>query len=412
MKNIVVIGAGPAGMMAAIIAARDPKNSVTILERNNICGMKLNITGKGRCNVTNDCDVETLLRNTPRNGKFLNSAYNNFTPADTKAFFELLGVALKTERGERVFPVSDRAKDISGALRTCIEHENIKLVQTRARRILVKNGKICGVAGGNDRVYDADSVILATGGMSYPKTGSSGDGYAIVKQFDHTTTDLVGSLVSLKAEGDDPEKLEGLSLKNIGVTFVNGKGKKLYSDFGEMVFTSDGVSGPVILSASSHICRLVGAGDITLSIDLKPALERATLDKRLLRDFEENLNRDFANSLSALLPSKLIPVIIERSGILPTKKVNSITKEERAALIEAMKVFTLKIRATGSIDEAIVTSGGISVREIDPKTMQSKLLPGLFFAGEVIDVDAYTGGFNLQIAWSTGFAAGMAQHEI
>lgn len=396
-------------MMAAIIAARDPSNSVSLIERNKIVGVKLNITGKGRCNVTNDCSVETLLKSTPRNGRFLFSAFNNFSAQDTKEFFESLGVRLKTERGERVFPESDSAKEITGVLRTCIERAKINIIQTRAKQILVRDGAVCAVVGGNEKTYDADRVIIATGGKSYPKAGSSGDGYMMAQQLGHTITELVPSLVALKAKGTDPKKLEGLALKNIAITLQNAKGKKLYTDFGEMIFTADGVSGPVVLSASAHICRQIRDGGIRLSIDLKPALERETLDKRLLRDFEQNINRDFANSLSALLPSKIIPVIIERCKISPDKKVNSITREERCALVETMKNFTFEICGAGSIDDAIITSGGIDVREIDPKTMQSKLVSGLYFAGEIIDVDAYTGGFNLQIAWATGFAAGMAQ---
>ena len=391
-------------MMCAALAAENKENKVTLIERNKILGIKLNITGKGRCNLTNDTDEDGLLKNTVTNGRFLYSAYSAFTPADVKEYFEKLGVPLKTERGDRVFPQSDRAKDISGALITKLKRSGVNIVQARALEILTEEGAVKGVKtdGG---IHESDRVILATGGLSYPKTGSSGDGFKMAEKLGHTVTPCRPSLVALRLKGDVPKKLEGLSLKNIKAVLKDGKGKKLYDDFGEMLFTSNGVSGPVILSMSAHI---KGREDLTLTVDLKPALDEKTLDKRILRDFEENINRDFSNSLGALLPSKLIPVIIELSGIPPFKKVHEITKKEREGLVSLLKGLTFDISGVCGYDEAVVTQGGISVKEINPKTMESKIVKGLYFAGEIIDVDAYTGGFNLQIAWSTAYLASKA----
>ena len=402
--KITVIGGGAAGMMCAALAAENKENKVTLIERNKILGIKLNITGKGRCNLTNDTDEDGLLKNTVTNGRFLYSAYSAFTPADVKEYFEKLGVPLKTERGDRVFPQSDRAKDISGALITKLKRSGVNIVQARALEILTDEGAVKGVKtdGG---IYESDRVILATGGLSYPKTGSSGDGFKMAEKLGHTVTPCRPSLVALRLKGDVPKKLEGLSLKNIKAVLKDGKGKKLYDDFGEMLFTSNGVSGPVILSMSAHI---KGREDLTLTVDLKPALDEKTLDKRILRDFEENINRDFSNSLGALLPSKLIPVIIELSGIPPFKKVHEITKKEREGLVSLLKGLTFDILGVCGYEEAVVTQGGISVKEINPKTMESKIVKGLYFAGEIIDVDAYTGGFNLQIAWSTAYLASKA----
>ena len=402
--KITVIGGGAAGMMCAALAAENKENKVTLIERNKILGIKLNITGKGRCNLTNDTDEDGLLKNTVTNGRFLYSAYSAFTPADVKEYFEKLGVPLKTERGDRVFPQSDRAKDISGALITKLKRSGVNIVQARALEILTEEGAVKGVKtdGG---IYESDRVILATGGLSYPKTGSSGDGFKMAEKLGHTVTPCRPSLVALRLKGDVPKKLEGLSLKNIKAVLKDGKGKKLYDDFGEMLFTSNGVSGPVILSMSAHI---KGREDLTLTVDLKPALDEKTLDKRILRDFEENINRDFSNSLGALLPSKLIPVIIELSGIPPFKKVHEITKKEREGLVSLLKGLTFDILGVCGYEEAVVTQGGISVKEINPKTMESKIVKGLYFAGEIIDVDAYTGGFNLQIAWSTAYLASKA----
>lgn len=391
-------------MMCAALAAENKQNKVTLIERNKILGIKLNITGKGRCNLTNDTDEDGLLKNTVTNGRFLYSAYSAFTPADVKEYFEKLGVPLKTERGDRVFPQSDRAKDISGALITKLKRSGVNIVQARALEILTEEDAVKGVKtdGG---IYESDRVILATGGLSYPKTGSSGDGFKMAEKLGHTVTPCRPSLVALRLKGDVPKKLEGLSLKNIKAVLKDGKGKKLYDDFGEMLFTSNGVSGPVILSMSAHI---KGREDLTLTVDLKPALDEKTLDKRILRDFEENINRDFSNSLGALLPSKLIPVIIELSGIPPFKKVHEITKKEREGLVSLLKGLTFDILGVCGYEEAVVTQGGISVKEINPKTMESKIVKGLYFAGEIIDVDAYTGGFNLQIAWSTAYLASKA----
>ena len=402
--KITVIGGGAAGMMCAALAAENKENKVTLIERNKILGIKLNITGKGRCNLTNDTDEDGLLKNTVTNGRFLYSAYSAFTPADVKEYFEKLGVPLKTERGDRVFPQSDRAKDISGALITKLKRSGVNIVQARALEILTEEGAVKGVKtdGG---IHESDRVILATGGLSYPKTGSSGDGFKMAEKLGHTVTPCRPSLVALRLKGDVPKKLEGLSLKNIKAVLKDGKGKKLYDDFGEMLFTSNGVSGPVILSMSAHI---KGREDLTLTVDLKPALDEKTLDKRILRDFEENINRDFSNSLGALLPSKLIPVIIELSGIPPFKKVHEITKKEREGLVSLLKGLTFDILGVCGYEEAVVTQGGISVKEINPKTMESKIVKGLYFAGEIIDVDAYTGGFNLQIAWSTAYLASKA----
>lgn len=402
--EIVVIGGGAAGMMAAIMAAGFPQNKVTLLERNQFLGVKLNITGKGRCNLTNNCPTEDLMQNTVSNPRFLYSAYNALSPQDLMDFFEELGVPLKTERGNRVFPQSDRAKDISGALKAKMDKLGVVVRQGRANAILAENGAVSGVQA--DRmVLPADRVILATGGLSYPKTGSSGDGYDMVKKLGHTVMPCVPSLVSLTLEGSEPRQLEGLSLRNIAVTLTKG-GKKSYQDFGELLFTEKGVSGPVVLSASAHYN---GEQEVMLSIDLKPALDFETLDKRVLRDFEENINRNFKSSLGGLLPVRLIGVIIARSGIAPDKKVHEITKEERQRFVRLLKDFSFTVTGTGGYQEAVVTRGGIAVKEINPKTMESKLVSGLYFAGEIMDVDAYTGGFNLQIAFSTAYLAGLSQ---
>ncbi len=404
--DIAIIGGGAAGLMAAYHAAQNGAR-VTIYERNDRPGIKLNLTGKGRCNVTNDTTLEGLIANTPQNGKFLYSAFSAYTPQDVMQTFAALGAELKTERGQRVFPVSDRAKDITAALQRGLRERDVRIVRARICEIVRDaQGHVCALIGQDGVRYTADRVILATGGKSYPKTGSSGDGYALAQALGHTVTTLRPSLVALRAEGDIPARLEGLSLRNVRITLSRG-GKVRYTDFGELVFTRDGLSGPVILSGSAH---LRGARDFPakLDIDLKPALDAETLDARLLRDFSENLNRDFSNALSALLPSKLIPVVIELSGIAPNRKVHTITRTERKTLLQLLKCLSFTITATGPFSDAIITSGGISVKEVDPKTMQSKLVPGLYFAGEVLDVDAYTGGFNLQIAWSTAFCAAQA----
>ncbi len=404
MKNIVVIGGGAAGLMAAI-ASVAKGNKVTVLEKNERVGRKLMITGKGRCNVCNNCDVDTLIANIPKNAKFLYSAFSALSPSDLMNFFEEQKVALKTERGNRVFPVSDKAVDIVDALYK-VANKNATILTATANEILFDNDKVTGVLLENGDIIPANSVILATGGMSYPLTGSTGDGYKMAKNLGHTVTELKPSLVPLTIHEGFCTKLAGLSLKNVTLNvFEEGKKKPLFSEMGEMLFTHFGISGPLVLSASSHI-RYIGKKNYTAFIDLKPALTAEQLDNRILRDFSEEQNKDFSNSLGKLLPKSLIPVIVKLSGIDGSKKVNQISKEERNTLCGLLKALPLHITGFRPIEEAIITSGGISVKEIDPKTMQSKLVNGLFFAGEIIDVDAYTGGFNLQIAFSTGFMAG------
>ncbi len=402
--KIAVVGGGASGMTAAYFASLSGAD-VTLFEKKPFCGCKLNITGKGRCNLTNNCSVDELIKNAVRNGRFLYSALSDFNSQDTMAFFEKAGVPLKTERGNRVFPVSDNAKDVSGALKTLMHRSGVKICYSRVTDIFFEKGKVTALNADGKR-FDFDRIILATGGLSYPKTGSDGDGYIFAEKAGHTVTELSPSLVPLYAEGDIPARLEGLSLKNVSVS-VFKNGKKVYSDFGEMLFTSSGVSGPIILSASSRLGRK-DTFPYDLTIDLKPALDNETLDKRILSDFSEFINRDFQNSLSKLLPSKIIPVIIELSGISPSKKINAITKTEREKLVSLLKNFPLKITGFYPIEEAIVTSGGVSVKEIDPKTMQSKKVKGLYFCGEIIDIDSYTGGFNLQSAWATGHTAGVS----
>ncbi len=404
--NIVVVGGGAAGMMAAVSAA-ERGAAVTLLEPNERLGKKLNITGKGRCNVTNDAGLETLLANTPKNGKFLYSAFSRFDGRDAIAFFEQMGVPLKTERGNRVFPVSDRAFDVSGALERRLKALNVSLVRDRAVTLEITDGTICGVKG-EKRCYPADAVILATGGVSYPATGSTGEGHRMAAEAGHTVTPLRGSLVPLRDFGVG-RRLQGLSLRNVGLTVFEND-KKIYTDFGELLFTHFGVSGPLILSASAHM-RNFEKKAYRLEIDLKPALDDATLDKRLLADFSKYANSDFCNALDDLLPQKLIPVMVEWSEIPPHQKVHDLKKEQRRGLLQLFKHFPVAIAGPCPVTDAIVTSGGVKVGEIDPKTMASKLVKGLYFAGELIDVDAYTGGFNLQIAWATGRAAGISAAE-
>ena len=406
-KEIVVVGGGAAGMMAAISAAEKGAH-VTLLEPNERLGKKLNITGKGRCNVTNDAGLEELLANTPKNGKFLYSAFSRFDGRDAKAFFEGLGVPLKTERGNRVFPVSDRAFDISGALERRLKALKVVLRRDRAVSLDIRDGVVCGVRG-EKGTYPANAVILATGGVSYPTTGSTGEGHRMAAEAGHTVTPLQGSLVPLREQGHDCARMQGLSLRNVGLTVFEND-KKIYSDFGEMLFTHFGLSGPLILSASSHMRRFEKKS-YRIEIDLKPALDEQQLDKRLLSDFAKYANSDFCNALDDLLPQKLIPVVVERSGIPPHQKVHEITREQRKELLRILKHFSVAIAGPCPVTDAIVTSGGVKVGEIDPKTMESKIVKGLYFAGELIDVDAYTGGFNLQIAWATGRAAGFAAAE-
>ena len=403
-KEIVVVGGGPAGMMAAICASEQGAH-VTLLEPNERLGKKLNITGKGRCNVTNNAELETLLANTPKNGKFLYSAFSRFDGRDTMAFFEKLGVPLKTERGNRVFPVSDRAFDISGALERRLKQLKVVLVRDRAVRLTITDGVICGVQG-ERKAYPAEAVVLATGGVSYPATGSTGEGHRMAAEAGHTVTPLQGSLVPLREKGNRCARMQGLSLRNVNLTVFENN-KKIYTDFGEMLFTHFGVSGPLVLSASAHM-RHFEKKTYRLEIDLKPALDEQTLDKRLLSDFEKHANSDFCNALNDLLPQKLIPVLVELTGIPEHQKVHDITKEQRRTLLTFLKHFPVEIAGLRPVTDAIITSGGVKVGEINPTTMESKVVKELYFAGELIDVDAYTGGFNLQIAWATGRAAGIA----
>ena len=398
----IIIGGGPAGMFAAITAAqRDQK--VLLLERNDRLGKKLLITGKGRCNVTNNCSVDEVLKNVPRNGRFLYSTLNACPPAKVMDFFATAGCALKTERGNRVFPVSDRSQTVLEALQREMRRSGVEIRTDRVREILTVDGAVSGVRGQN-ATYGCGWVILATGGLSYPTTGSTGDGYAMAEHLGHTIVPAQGSLVPLETPGPDAPDMQGLSLRNVDVKLLDAKGKKLFTDFGELLFTHFGVSGPTVLSASAHLkgegCRLV--------IDLKPALDEGKLDSRVLRDLELYKNRSMENALTDLLPRSMIPVVLRRAGIDPAMQANSLTKQQRRSLVELLKAFSLTVTGKRPVAEAIITSGGVKVGEIDPKTMQSKIVPGLYFAGEIIDCDAYTGGFNLQIAWSTAYAAGCA----
>ena len=402
--GVAVIGGGAAGLMAAYSAARYGAK-VTLFERNDRCGRKLAITGKGRCNVTNDCSVEELLQNVPTNPRFLYSALGRFDTSDTKAFFEERGVALKVERGRRVFPVSDRAEDIVRALVGACKEMGVNICYERVTSLRIENGELLGL-NTEKNSYDADAVIICTGGKSYPRTGSDGDGYALARSAGHTVTPLLPSLVPICSESKLCPSLQGLSLKNVSLSIVRKQdGKEVYSDFGEMMFTHFGLTGPMILSASAHIPD-ISEGKYEARINLKPALDEKTLDARIISDFSKYSNKDFLNALGDLLPQKLIPVIVSLSGIDARKKVNSITKEERRALCEVIRCLRIPLSRFRPINEAIITKGGVSVKEISPKTMESKLCRGLYFAGEVIDVDAYTGGYNLQIAFSTAVLAG------
>ena len=403
-RRVAVIGAGAAGMMAAITAA-EAGAAVTLFERNDRVGKKLRITGKGRCNVTNNCDNNEFLSNVPTNPRFLYASLSRFSTADTMAFFEDAGVPLKTERGKRVFPVSDRAADIVSAMERRCREVGVKIVHQRVRGLNIENGCIVGVrCGDSDEKFDA--VIICTGGRSYSMTGSDGDGYRFAAEAGHTVTPLHPSLVPIVAEGKLCASLQGLSLRNVSLTIkMTQSGKAVYEDFGEMLFTHYGITGPLVLSASAHLSD-IAPGKYEAIIDLKPALDEKTLDARILSDFSKYQNRDLINALDDLLPQKMIAPYIKLCGIDPRKKVNSITREERERMVRILKGIRVKLVGFRPIEEAIVTRGGVSVKEIDPKTMQSKLVEGLYFAGEVLDVDAYTGGFNLQIAFSTATVAG------
>ena len=411
MGTVLVIGGGAAGMMAAYAAAKRGQ-TVRLYEKNEKLGKKIFITGKGRCNLTNGCEVEDLFANVVTNGKFLYSAFYGLTNRDVMELFEEWGCRLKVERGNRVFPVSDKSSDVIAAIAGAIRKAGVEIhLNEEVSSLELRDGRCVGVRmKGQKRPVEADAVIVATGGLSYPTTGSTGDGYRFAAEAGLAVTECLPALVPFEVLEDDPKELQGLALKNIEATVYNGK-KVLYREFGEMLFTHFGVSGPVLLSASSYAAKALKKGTLSLSIDLKPALSGEHLDARILRDFEEAKNKQFKNALNHLYPLKMIPVIIARSGISPEKRVNEITREERQSLVRATKDFRLTLTGLRGYNEAIITQGGVSVKEIDPSTMESKKVPDLYFAGEVLDLDAVTGGFNLQIAWATGYAAGMSAGE-
>lgn len=406
MSNVIVVGGGAAGMMAAVFAARNGQN-VQLLEKNEKLGKKLFITGKGRCNITNAADIEDLFTAVISNPKFLYSGFYSFTNQQVVDFFEELGVKTKIERGERVFPVSDHSSDVIAAFSRELKSLGVSVsLHTEVKELLCEQDKVCGVLLTNGKKMKADAVIVATGGISYPSTGSTGDGYRFAREAGHKVTELLPSLVPMEVRQWYAKELQGLSLRNIEIRITDGK-KKLYEEFGEMLFTHYGVTGPVILSASSVVGKTLRKKELTLHIDLKPALSEEQLDRRILREFDANHNKQYKNSIDSLFPAKLKPVMIELSEIEPEKKVNEITKEERQRLIHLIKDFTMTLTGLRGYNEAIITKGGVSVKEIDPGTMESKIIKGLYFAGEVLDLDAVTGGYNLQIAWSTGYLAGI-----
>lgn len=429
MSNVIVIGAGAAGMMAAIAAAQNG-NQVTVLEKNEKAGKKIYITGKGRCNITNACDVEELFNNVVTNKKFLYSAFYGFSNDDVVAMLKEAGLETKVERGDRVFPVSDRAGDVISALVRIMKRLGVKIeYDTTVTELVISHsdevdgdmessrtgkvgkkkaqGIIAGVKCSSGKIYKADAVIVATGGVSYPTTGATGDGYEFARKSGHNVTALSPALVPFNVAEEDIKALQGLALKNSGVTIYDGK-KKLYEDFGELLFTHFGVSGPTVLSASSYVAKKIKEHPLKLVIDLKPGLDTEQLDARVLRDFDEFTNKNFNNALDKLLPKSLIPVVIRRSGIDEYKKVHEISREERLRLVNIIKNLEFTLTGLRGYNEAIITQGGVSIKEIDPSTMESKLVKGLYFAGEVLDLDAVTGGFNLQIAWSTGHLAGVS----
>ena len=413
--KVIIIGGGPAGIISAISSARN-ENNVILIEKNNSLGKKLLITGKGRCNITSSININDFIKNIPGNGKFLYSAFQNFTNMDIIKLIEENGVKVKEERGNRIFPITDNSKDVLKSFEKELnKYKNIKIkLNTKVKEVLEENREVKGVLLESGEKLFASKVIVATGGKSYPFTGSTGDGYKIASKFGHTVEKIRGSLVPLTADKALCQSMQGLSLRNVKIQIKDiEKNKKIYEDFGEMLFTHFGVSGPIILSASAHLLRyknidkLLKENKIKLTIDLKPALSYEELDKRVLRDFEIFKNKEFKNSLFELLPKKIINPIINLSNINENKKVNEITKEERKILVNLIKSLEINIDGFRPVEEAIVTAGGISIKEINPKTMESKLIKGLYFAGEIIDVDAYTGGFNLQIAYSTGYTAGI-----
>ena len=430
--KVVIIGGGPAGMMSAITAA-ERGNNVILFEKMKTLGRKLLITGKGRCNITSSIDIKDFIQNVPGNGKFLYSSFQNYTNRDIIDFLNKQGVKVKEERGNRMFPVSDKSKSVLDAFINKLNELKVDIrVNSRVTKIEGQDGKVVGIRYNNNILEKADKIIIATGGLSYPATGSTGDGYKIVQELGHNITKIKPSLVPIIVADKNIEtqesikkskyrdsinlckELQGLTLKNVSIKIINNDNKKIiYEDFGEMIFTHFGVSGPIILSGSAHLLRyknveeLFNKGSIKLIIDLKPALTYEKLDSRVLRDFNAEKNKLFRNALDNLLPKKLIEPVIELSGINENKRVNEITKEERKEIIKILKEFTITLKAFRSIDDAIITAGGVDIKQINPKTMESKLVKGLFFAGEIIDVDAYTGGFNLQIAYSTGYTAGL-----
>ena len=414
MSEVIVIGGGPAGMMAAITAA-EYGNQVTIIEKMPSFGKKLLVTGKGRCNITSSLYMSEFIKNTPGNGTFLYSAFQNYTNADIIEFLKKQGLEVKEERGNRIFPLTDRSIDVLECFKKKIKELGIKqILNTRVQKILVKESEVIGVRTERE-ILRADRIILATGGKSYPLTGATGDGYKIASELGHKIIEIKPSLVPLEVyEKEECKELQGLSLRNVEIKIVDTEKQKIiYEDFGEMIFTHFGISGPIILSGSAHLVRykdikyLLKEKKIKIYIDLKPALTEEQLDERILRDFKEFKNKQFKHSLDKLLPQKLIPVIIKKSKINPDKKVNEITREERKQIVNLLKYYEITIKEFRPVEEAIITSGGINTKEINPKTMESKIIKGLYFAGEIIDVDAYTGGFNLQIAYSTGYTAGM-----
>ncbi len=398
----IVIGGGPAGMLAAITAAQQGSR-VLLLEKNDRLGKKLLITGKGRCNITNNCSVAEVMENIPRNGRFLYSSMNAFPPEKIMSMMQNNGCALKTERGNRVFPASDRSASVLECLNEQLRKHNVTVLHEAAMDITTDGGNVTGVRTTKQQI-SCNWVILATGGLSYPATGSTGDGYVMAKKLGHSIVEPEGSLVPLVVAGTECKQMQGLSLRNVGVKLLSAKGKLLYKDFGELLFTHFGVSGPTVLSASAHL----KGDECKLMIDLKPALDESKLDARILRDLEQYKNRSIENALTELLPRSMIPVVLNRLGISPNLQANAFRKEQRRALVELLKCFCVVIQGKRPVAEAIITSGGIQVSQIDPKTMASKLISGLFFAGEIIDCDGYTGGFNLQIAWATAFAAANA----